>query len=652
MKNSMNSISPAWRKSIDRLFEGVCILAAGAAVVVLAILVASIMLKGWKHFGWNFVSSIASPDPEKSGVLPPLAGSVITCLICMLAAIPLGVGTAVLLEEFKPKNRILERLHALAGLNITNLAGVPSIVYGILGVTVFATAFNLFDGSETAPPAIGVQWFDQYTLPDKSAVFVKADGPAPQTPEARARAVIQETRRFAAAAQAAPQQSKEALPLYARALTVLATLPETQKALAHDPFPLHAKRDNRDLAAALAQPVELPAETLADPDGLVRALALLGPRMNDLAATRQALRDRCEPLEAEAATAADAESRKRLDAQSARLRRILGALQDDTQAALTLALGAHPLRPMLTPTQSRHWLGGDIGYQGAKAAAPTFTNADEEKANNHRQDKLDALGAALKDAVDATRAGERHTGAVVLPAPAAAAMAKTLLENQEITSPEAQKTLAGALADLDGTKSLALIRGRGATLDAVRGVLEKTGGNGAANRLAIGAPAVRVNRTLWYHIALPFGRGVLAGGLTLMLVVLPVVIVASQEALRAVPQTLRQAALGLGATPLQTVTHTVLPAATPGICTGVILALSRAIGEAAPILILGGVVYITFLPSNLMDSFTVMPLQIFSWASEPQAAFHEIAATGILILLTVLLVFNGIAVFIRQKTSK
>lgn len=156
----------------------------------------------------------------------------------------------------------------------------------------------------------------------------------------------------------------------------------------------------------------------------------------------------------------------------------------------------------------------------------------------------------------------------------------------------------------------------------------------------------------WYYFQLPFGRGVLAGALTLMLVILPIVIISSQEALRAVPDSLREASLAMGATKLQTIGRITLPAATPGMMTGAILAMSRAIGEAAPILIIAGIVYITFTPIHLMDDFTAMPLQIYDWASRPQEDFHKVAASGILVLLGVLLSFNAAAVIIRQKFQR
>ena len=156
----------------------------------------------------------------------------------------------------------------------------------------------------------------------------------------------------------------------------------------------------------------------------------------------------------------------------------------------------------------------------------------------------------------------------------------------------------------------------------------------------------------WFYIQLPFGRSVLTGGLTLMLVILPIVIVSAQESLRAVPDSIRHAALAVGATKWQMVSRTTLPVAVPGIMTGAILAMSRAIGEAAPILVLAGIVYITFTPEHLMDDFTVMPLQIYDWAKRPQAEFHKVAATGIIILLLILLSFNTLAIVIRQKFQK
>ena len=143
------------------------------------------------------------------------------------------------------------------------------------------------------------------------------------------------------------------------------------------------------------------------------------------------------------------------------------------------------------------------------------------------------------------------------------------------------------------------------------------------------------------------GRSVAAGGLTLALLVLPVVIISTREALVAVPQSIRQAAYALGATRWQTVRSHVIPLALPGIMTGTILALSRAIGEAAPLLILGALTYIAFVPAGPLDAFTALPLQIYAWIDAPQEEFHNLAAAAIIVLLAVLLPMNAVAVGVR-----
>ena len=144
-----------------------------------------------------------------------------------------------------------------------------------------------------------------------------------------------------------------------------------------------------------------------------------------------------------------------------------------------------------------------------------------------------------------------------------------------------------------------------------------------------------------------FGRSVLAGAMTLSLLILPVIIIASREALAAVPNSIRQAAFGLGATRWQTVRAHVLPAALPGMMTGVILALSRAIGEAAPLIMIGALTFIAFVPEGPRDDFTAMPIQIFNWCDQPEEIFRELAAAGILVMLGMLLPLNAVAVGIR-----
>ena len=299
----------------DRLFYVLCAAVATLCVAVLATLIVSIVAQGLEHLDWAFLSSPPSRKPEKAGLGPALWGSIWLCVICAVAALPLGVGTAIFMEEYKPRHRMAARLHAFVELNIRNLAGVPSIVYGIIGLTVFAQMFLL------------------------------------------------------------------------------------------------------------------------------------------------------------------------------------------------------------------------VGNTGE----PGFT---------------------------------------------------------------------------------------------------------------VGTPDD------WYYFQLPFGRSVLAGGLTLMLVILPIVIISTQEALRAVPNSLREGALALGSTRWQTIRRVSLPASIPGIMTGAILATSRAIGEAAPVLVICGIVFIRFTPRNLMDDFTAMPLQIYDWAGRPQESFHHVAASGIIVLLGVLLVFNSAAVLIRYLFQK
>lgn len=147
-------------------------------------------------------------------------------------------------------------------------------------------------------------------------------------------------------------------------------------------------------------------------------------------------------------------------------------------------------------------------------------------------------------------------------------------------------------------------------------------------------------------------RSLISGALTMTLLVLPVIIVSSQEALKAVPRSRRDASFALGADKWQTVSRAVLPSAIPGILTGVILAMSRAIGETAPLVMIGALTYIAFLPNSLMSSFTVMPIQIFNWVSRPQAAFHELAAAGIIVLLAMLLLMNFSAILLRNKYQK
>lgn len=152
--------------------------------------------------------------------------------------------------------------------------------------------------------------------------------------------------------------------------------------------------------------------------------------------------------------------------------------------------------------------------------------------------------------------------------------------------------------------------------------------------------------------ALQLGNSVLAAGLTLALMILPVIVVASQEAIRTVPASVREASIGMGATKWQTVSRIILPAAIPGIVTGVILALSRALGETAPLVVIGVPTTLLVTPSSVLDSFQAMPMQIYSWVKMPNEEFQYVAAAGIIVMLVVLLLMNSAAIFIRNKFSK
>ena len=148
------------------------------------------------------------------------------------------------------------------------------------------------------------------------------------------------------------------------------------------------------------------------------------------------------------------------------------------------------------------------------------------------------------------------------------------------------------------------------------------------------------------------GRTVISGALTMALLILPVIIIASQEAIRAVPPSLRQAAFALGATRWQVARDHVIPAAMPGILTGIILSISRAMGETAPLLVVGAAAYVTFNPTGLMSKYTALPMQIYEWARRPQQEFQDLAAAAIIVLLVLLLMLNATAIYLRQRFAK
>jgi phosphate transport system permease protein len=216
--------------------------------------------------------------------------------------------------------------------------------------------------------------------------------------------------------------------------------------------------------------------------------------------------------------------------------------------------------------------------------------------------------------------------------------------------------LAGSMFVIGVTALIAIPLGVSAAI-----YLEEYGGRGRVQRLIeinianlAGVPSIiygLLGLGLFVRI-MGMGRSVLAGSCTLALLALPVIILATREALRAVPGTLREGSYALGATKWQTVWHQVLPAALPGVLTGLILALSRSIGETAPLITIGALTYVPFAPNSIWSPFTVLPIQIFNWVSRPQAAFAENAAAGIVVLLALLLVMNAFAIVLRDRFQR
>ena len=229
--------------------------------------------------------------------------------------------------------------------------------------------------------------------------------------------------------------------------------------------------------------------------------------------------------------------------------------------------------------------------------------------------------------------------------------------------PSRRAAAAGILPALAGSLEIALITG----------LISFPVGVGAAIYLEEYARDTLVTRTLRTNIAnlagvpsiiygifglaifvrvLGLGRSPLAAGLTLALLIMPIVIIATIETLRAVPDSQREGAYALGATRWQTVRGSVLPAAAPGIVTGVILAMARAIGEAAPLIVIGASAFLTFLPTPLQQGFSVLPIQVYQWASRPQADFQGIAAATIIVMLVLTATLNILAIMLRNRLAR
>ncbi len=483
------------RVAVDRAFQGVCIAAAGLAITLLVVLIVAITFRGAPRLAGHFTEFLTgfhSSNPLEAGIAAAIVGTLWLLLICAVTAIPLGVGTAVLLEEYRPANRFLRRIHGLVQLNITNLAGVPSIVYGILGLTVFAGFIAFSDRIGDPLMTVGQTWFRTYESVGGEYYYVAVD-----------------TR----------EEAQDGTPA-AAGLSFLS-----------------APRIGAPLA-------EVDVRSAAEVAGVETAV-------------------------------------------------------DDAVRGLERTIKSE--------------------IRGAQAGGRGPAAIDDEKAS--------AMAAAVFGGVT---------------------MRADLGELSGIAT--------ASFRAMDGADGMELMRARrdlAAELTAA-----EIEANGVGNVVPAGTASTPIDHRAFWYLQLPFGRGLLAGGLTLMLVILPIVIVASQEAIRSVPPSMRAGCLALGGTKWQAIQKVVLPSAIPGICTGSILAMSRAIGEAAPLLMIGAV-FLTFIPGpkpffgdgNLTDDFTALPLQIFSWTSMPADGFRDAAAAGIIVLLAILLVFNLAAILIRQKYS-
>jgi len=382
------------RKRNSRLFYGLCVAIALVSVAVLVALLASIGYQGQAQLDGELLRNAHSElNPSESGMRPAIMGSLAVCAICAIAALPVGIGSAIFLEEFQPRSKPMRVLHGFIQLNIANLAGVPSIVYGLLGLTVFVYMFNLF-GQIQVNESSGLELFG--------------------------------VRHYYQVLSLEPGQT------------------------------------------------------------------VLIPR------------------------------------------------SDEDQPTIRVDEPMAGFDPAGNPIEIQVW---------DRQASPQPTDPLERR--------------------------------------------RTVRQG------------------------------------------------------AVGGPYAR---HAWYYFRLPFGQSFVAAGLTLALVILPLIIIASQESLRSVSPSLREASLGMGATTWQTVRNVCLPAALPGILTGAILSLGRAIGEAAPVLVvLGAAVAKNSGPQNLMDSVVTMPVLIFNWAGRPQDIYQEISAAAIIVLLVVLLALNSLAIFIRGR---
>ncbi|MFT7631456.1 MAG: phosphate transport system permease protein [Mariniblastus sp.] len=470
--------SDSRRKLFSNAFSVICLLVSSLAIVILATLLISVFVTGGSWLNWEFLTaSHRENNPEGSGIGQAIIGSLVICSICGIVALPIGIGTAIFLEEFQPRNRILRMFHGLVQLNINNLAGVPSIVYGILGLTAFVYMFGAFHSIRVNGQPdyeIGATYY--YQTKTLSGEYVK----------------------FPAVANLQPafeiQNSVSGTDESGRSFRVN-LVSSTQ-----DKSEYENKTDSTVFHGTIANLIEQDGNSL---------------------------------------------------------------YQANTVDGATFTFSAKP-----TYSQFAKIL-GPIEVVGA--AGKTFTLNVLSKSDPIPTDDLIKSQSVFADSAD----------------PKKRSSASIFRENS------------------------------------------------------------------FFHMHLPFSKSVLSAGLTLALVILPIVIIASQEAIRGVPQTLREAAFGMGATRWQVVRGAVLPSAIPGIMTGAILAMSRAVGEAAPLLaVMGGVLGTTNQLSSLMDKTPVLPVTIFKWAGDENQGFEHLSAAAIIILLLILLMMNSIAIMIRYRYEK
>ncbi|MEM9083029.1 MAG: ABC transporter permease subunit [Planctomycetota bacterium] len=492
-------------------FLGVCLAATVIAILALVTLLTAILVGGIPALDMNFLTAGPSSDSSKAGLYLSIVGSIALILVVAAAGLPLGVATAVFLEEFRPRRGPLRLLHSIVQTNIRNLAGVPSIVYGLIGLTAFVRMFGAFG----APADFDRLTRYELNTGERIVGFTETIDPS---------------------------------------LTVLRS----------------------ELLGEVKAPVFQMSEELAQ----------------QLRVGETAIFDGTVQF------TEDFEFIVRTHDGDTKI--VISSFDVETDIALS---DPFPLREITVEL---------VGY-----TPPTYTLRLPETG-----ERRFVAGSLIDD--------ERHD-------------IDTVWVREQVYTLNDGTKYRGRV-DQYSDESIRMTTKAG---DEVTFATADIASHRLHQRLTFG------DEDQLFYFALPLGVSILAGGLTLMLVVLPIVIIASQESIRSVPESMRSGALALGATKWQSVRQTVLPMALPGILTGAILALSRAIGETAPILVVGAATLITAVPNNLMSQFSALPLQIYNWTKLPEpSGFQPLAAAGIIVLLTILLMLNSIAIVLRQRLQR